>query len=137
MKNLVFIIFLVLPAYAVRTSKELIIYRITEQSSPSDRRPRSRSYPCPEHIFQPAPLQIMPPVPNNTPNDLSLDELSVPIPEEVNQINPIKEEPVKDNTKCCTPGKLVVVGSICTAIGGVMTAIVTAAVTLIVHFTTK
>lgn len=131
--------------YAVRTSKELqITYRITEQSSPTDKHKRSRSFPEIATIFNPIPLQIMPPVPNNTPKDTSLDEISVNIPETKDdkptieqQIQDMTKEDKKSNGNCCTPTRCVVVGSISTAFAGVVIAVITATVTLIVHFTTK
>ena len=136
---------LIMPIHAGRVSKEMVVtYRVTEQSSPTDKHKRSRSYPGIENIFlDPVPLQIMPPVPQNTPKDLSLDEISITIPKEEakqtmeEQIQAITNEDKKSNGNPCTPTRLVVVGSICTALAGVMTAVVTATVTLIVHFTTK
>lgn len=130
---------------ATRTSKELqIIYRITEQSSPIDKHKRSRSFPDIGTVFTPFPLQIMPPAPNNSLKDTSLDEVSVNIPDTIDtkpaverQIKAIENEDKKNNGNPCTPTRIVVIGSICTAVAGVMTAIVTATVTLIVHFTTK
>ncbi len=62
-------------------------------------------------------------------------ELTLDIPQE--QIQTITNEDKQSKGKCCTPTRCVVTGSICTAIAGVMTAIVTATVTLVVHFTTK
>lgn len=130
---------------ATRTSKELqITYRITEQSSPTDKHKRSRSFPDIATIFNPLSIQIIPPVPNNTPKDTSLDEISVDIPIAKDdkttieqQIQEITNEDKKGGGKCCTPTRFVVVGSICTAAAGVATAIITATVTLIVHFTSK
>ena len=146
MKKLVCLVLISSPTYAVRTSKEMTItYRITEQSSPSDKHKRSKSYPGNGDIFiAPEPLQLMPPVPHNTLKDPSLDEISITIPKEEDvkptmeqQIQAITNEDKKSNGNPCTPTRLVVVGSIFTAFAGVVTAVVTATVTLIVHFTTK
>ncbi len=76
---------------------------------------RSRSYPLTDHDYF---------AHHRTP------EITIDIPEIPNEEKDYKG-------KCCSPTKCIVTGSICTAIAGVMTAVITATVTLVVHFTTK
>lgn len=104
------------------------VFSISAMDSPKDvvlvchhiQHQRCRSYPITDHDYF---------------SHQKKSELTIDIPED--QIRPESNEDKEYRGKCCSPSKIVVLGSICTACAGVATAIITATVTLIIHFTTK
>jgi len=143
MKKLLLLVFITSQVTAGRISRDMGMFiREIHEHSPLDQRARRpRSCPSPDtmkylqEILNFDKPHFNTPVPLERKDEHSIDFDTVSTLEQTQTLDE-KEDKVIPHSRC-TPAKAVIVGSVCTGIVAIVTALVAAVVTITIHLTTK